>query len=49
MKTCDTCGYGKVASGVCKKDAQLGGKVVTMSGSKCIVHDPEGIPSDEKL
>ncbi len=48
-KTVVTSGYGNVAWGVCKKVAQLGGKVVTISGSKGFVHDPEGITTDEKI
>ena len=48
-KTIVTSGYGNVAWGVCKKVAQLGGKVVTISGSKGFVHDPEGITTDEKI
>ncbi|MDE5018572.1 NADP-specific glutamate dehydrogenase, partial [Francisella tularensis subsp. holarctica] len=38
-KTVVTSGYGIVAWGVCKKVAQLGVKVVTISGSKGFVHD----------
>ncbi|MDE5004828.1 NADP-specific glutamate dehydrogenase, partial [Francisella tularensis subsp. holarctica] len=48
-KTVVTSGYGIVAWGVCKKVAQLGGKVVTISGSKGFVHDPEGITTDDKI
>ncbi|ASG67458.1 glutamate dehydrogenase [Francisella halioticida] len=48
-KTIVTSGYGNVAWGVCKKVAQLGGKVVTISGSKGFVHDPEGITTEEKI
>jgi glutamate dehydrogenase (NADP+) len=42
-------GYGNVAWGVCKKVTELGGKVVTISGSKGFVHDPEGVTTDEKI
>lgn len=48
-KTVIASGYGNVAWGVCKKVTQLGGKVVTISGSKGFVHDPEGINTDEKI
>ena len=48
-KTIVTSGYGNVSWGVCKKVAQLGGKVVTMSGSKGYVHDEAGITTDEKI
>ena len=42
-------GFGNVAWGVMKKTAQLGGKVVYMSGPNCYIKDEEGITSDEKL
>lgn len=42
-------GYGNVAWGVCKKVTELGGKVVTISGSKGFVHDPAGINTEEKI
>ncbi len=48
-KTVIASGYGNVAWGVCKKVTQLGGKVVTISGSKGFVHDPAGINTDEKI
>lgn len=48
-KTIIASGYGNVAWGVCKKVTQLGGKVVTISGSKGYVHDAEGITTDEKI
>ncbi|AIT09911.1 glutamate dehydrogenase [Candidatus Francisella endociliophora] len=48
-KTVIASGYGNVAWGVCKKVTQLGGKVVTISGSKGFVHDPEGINTEEKI
>jgi len=48
-KTIIASGYGNVAWGVCKKVTQLGGKVVTISGSKGFVHDPEGINTEEKI
>ncbi len=48
-KTVVVSGYGNVSWGVCKKVAQLGGKVVTISGSKGFVHDPAGITTEEKF
>jgi glutamate dehydrogenase (NADP+) len=48
-KTLTVSGYGNVAWGVCKKVTELGGKVVTISGSRGFVHDPSGINTDEKI
>lgn len=48
-KTVAVSGYGNVAWGVAKKVAELGGKVVTISGHNGYVYDPEGITTDEKL
>lgn len=48
-KTVIVSGYGNVSWGICKKVAQLGGKVVTISGSKGFVHDPAGITTEEKI
>ena len=48
-KTFAISGYGNVAWGVAKKVAELGGKVVTISGHNGYVYDPEGITTDEKL
>ncbi len=42
-------GYGNVTWGVCKKVRDLGGKVITISGSKGYVHDPEGVVTEEKI
>jgi len=42
-------GYGNVAWGVCRKVCDLGGKVITISGSHGYVHDPEGVITDEKI
>ena len=42
-------GYGNVTWGVCKKAAELGAKVVTISGRAGYVYDPEGITTEEKL
>ena len=48
-KTFAVSGYGNVAWGTAKKVAQLGGKVVTISGSTGYVYDEEGVTTDEKL
>ena len=42
-------GYGNVTWGVCKKAAELGAKVVTISGRAGYVYDPDGITTEEKL
>jgi len=48
-KTFALSGYGNVAWGAAKKIAELGGKVVTISGPDGYVYDPEGITTEEKL
>jgi glutamate dehydrogenase (NADP+) len=48
-KTFALSGYGNVAWGAAKKIAELGGKVVTISGHNGYVYDPEGITTEEKL
>lgn len=48
-KTVAVSGFGQVAWGVCEKVAQLGGKVVTISGPDGSVYDPDGIVTDEKI
>ena len=48
-KTFVLSGYGNVAWGAATKIAQLGGKVVTISGHNGYVYDPEGITTKEKL
>ncbi|MCD1147590.1 NADP-specific glutamate dehydrogenase [Peptoniphilus sp. KCTC 25270] len=42
-------GFGNVAWGICKKVAELGGKVVAISGPDGYCYDPDGIVTDEKL
>lgn len=42
-------GFGNMAWGVCRKAAELGGKVVTLSGPDGYVHDPNGVNTQEKL
>ena len=48
-KTIAVSGFGNMSWGVCRKAAQLGAKVVTLSGPDGYVYDPEGITSKEKL
>ena len=48
-KTITVSGYGNVAWGVCKKAAELGAKVVTISGHNGYVYDPNGIITEEKI
>ena len=48
-KTIAVSGFGNMTWGVCRKAAQLGAKVVTLSGPDGYVYDPEGITAKEKL
>ena len=48
-KTVAVSGFGNVAWGVCKKVAELGGKVVTISGPDGYVYDPDGVVTEEKI
>ena len=48
-KTVAVSGFGNVAWGTAKKVAELGGKVVTISGPDGYVYDPEGIVTEEKI
>ncbi len=48
-KTVAISGFGNVAWGVCEKVAQLGGKVVTISGPDGYCYDPDGIVTEEKI
>ncbi len=48
-KTFAVSGFGNVAWGTAKKVAELGGKVVTISGPDGYVYDPDGIVTDEKI
>ena len=48
-KTVAVSGFGNVAWGVCEKVAQLGGKVVTISGPDGYVYDPDGMVTEEKI
>ncbi len=47
-KTFALSGYGNVTWGACKKITELGGKVVSISGSQGYVYDPDGV-SGEKI
>ena len=42
-------GFGNMSWGVCRKSAELGGKVVTLSGPDGYVYDPDGVSTDEKV
>ena len=48
-KTVAVSGFGNVAWGTVKKIAQLGGKVVTISGPDGYIYDAYGITTDEKI
>lgn len=48
-KTIGVSGFGNVAWGICKKAAELGGKVVTISGPDGYCYDPDGVITDEKI
>ena len=48
-KTFALSGFGNVAWGAAKKIAELGGKVLTISGPDGYVYDKDGINTDEKI
>ena len=48
-KTFAISGFGNVAWGTAKKVAELGGKVVTISGPDGYVYDADGVVTEEKL
>lgn len=48
-KTVAVSGFGNVAWGVIQKVAELGGKVVTVSGPDGYIYDPDGITTQEKI
>ena len=48
-KTFAISGFGNVAWGVTKKVAELGGKVVTLSGPDGYIYDPDGVVTEEKI
>ena len=48
-KTIAAAGFGNVCWGICKKAAQLGARVVTLSGPDGYIYDPDGVTTDEKI
>ena len=48
-KTIAVSGFGNMSWGVCRKAAELGAKVVTLSGPDGYIHDPDGVTTKEKL
>ncbi|MBQ7116748.1 MAG: NADP-specific glutamate dehydrogenase [Clostridia bacterium] len=48
-KTVAVSGFGNVAWGTAKKVAELGGKVVTLSGPDGYIYDPDGVITEEKI
>ena len=48
-KTIACAGFGNVTWGICKKAAELGAKVVTLSGPDGYVYDPDGVVTEEKI
>ncbi|SUY47071.1 NADP-specific glutamate dehydrogenase Gdh [Clostridium putrefaciens] len=48
-KTVAISGFGQVAWGVCKTVAELGGKVITISGPDGYVYDKDGVITEEKI
>ncbi len=48
-KTVAISGFGNVAWGTAKKIAELGGKVVTISGPDGYIYDPDGVSTPEKI
>ena len=48
-KTVSVSGFGNVAWGICQKVADLGGKVVTLSGPDGYIYDADGITTPEKI
>jgi len=48
-KTIAISGFGNVAWGICKKAAELGAKVVTLSGPDGYIYDKDGVSTEEKI
>ena len=42
-------GFGNMSWGVCRKSAELGGRVVTLSGPDGYIYDPDGVTTQEKF
>lgn len=42
-------GFGNVAWGTCKKVAELGGRVTTLSGPDGYIYDPDGVVTEKKI
>ncbi len=42
-------GFGNMSWGVCTKIAEMGGRVVTLSGPDGYIYDPDGVTTKEKL
>jgi glutamate dehydrogenase (NADP+) len=48
-KTIAAAGFGNVCWGICKKAAELGAKVVTLSGPDGYIYDKDGVVTEEKI
>lgn len=48
-KTIAAAGFGNVTWGICLKAAELGAKVVTLSGPDGYIYDPDGVTTKEKI
>lgn len=48
-KTIACSGFGNVTWGICKKAAELGARVVTLSGPDGYIYDPDGVCTAEKI
>lgn len=48
-KTIAAAGFGNVTWGICKKAAELGAKVITLSGPDGYIVDPDGVITEEKI
>ena len=48
-KTIACAGFGNVTWGICRKAAELGAKVVTLSGPDGYIYDPAGVVTEEKI
>ncbi len=48
-KTVVSSGFGNVTWGTCRKVAELGGKVITLSGPDGYIYDPDGVTTQEKF